>query len=856
MPRPSPSLQPACSDTFRGNKGSDLSKMGKDGSSGLRKMGKDAGTGLSKKDKVGKKLCKKKKLGGKKKKEKSFEKENKFTKKGKKQQKGNITENDYDDEYSGEEEMDDFLNLENFCKENNLGNISSDDDGIKHSDESMVYKNEDNEGEGKVIDIEYVENCLNSICKKARLNKVVKLLSIFSDALSLFTTDDVDDELHKIADSKEGNKEKKKKRTKKKKNKKKYIMNLDTSLFAIFNVLHNLDTIFYNCTNDEELSVNVCSIDSIRSKEMFSKESCNSKFLNNPSDSIYDLENIHNYKHIQIYKSLIKYFFHNVEAQIRKIKNTDICSGIIRVLKRKENLRWIISFNYGKIFLKRMGKFFIISKKNDVYFFLYILIQNMFQLLNEKKRIIFSNLSKVKREEEHEQIKKTYNMEKLIFEIYQNLFQTYLFHYGDIYNKYIIENCNHMHFKENCLIELFAYLSHDVAYTIAFRYVQLIIHKIREEFKIMYEEKKKNKNNEKCNNKGKQQRKNERENKEIRGNNNNAFDLKKFQLHSSYMMLLIKFLIRIIKQCNNLDVLTYGLTMLIIGILKTKINFMRYIPFNLQLINFLIRIMEDKKKFIPLFCYISSILNGLKSYKLVRHVSKKQAIRLTIENFDINTTLEIDEKLISDFSIAHQIYDKIYVILFDYIGLMANHISFPEFFFAIETYFKKYCIECGMYSFKSQIKDLIMHSKSTIDIILNKRKSLNIYSVKDCINHFESEELPLFTKRLLVMEKYENKYLTNMKARLSGLQNIKKGGNTYSGDSDDSGDGSDCGNSRKRGKVGKKKKDKKRKQGDQRISEQHSRTKKEKTGKEGAKVESKEDKLEVFSMSSEEDEME
>ncbi|CRG95111.1 conserved Plasmodium protein, unknown function [Plasmodium gallinaceum] len=635
--------------------------------------------------------------------------------------------------------------LEEFYNKNDLSDTSSNDSIKKYED--CILNNDDNENEAKLINIEYVNKYLNSINKKTRLNKLVKLLSFYKDALDLFNVDEVDSELPKIETP---NKiQKKKKKIKKKRNK--YSMNLDTSLFIVFNVLYNINTLFYNITNDGNLKMKIWKIESIKKNELFEDKQENIKNNNLSSDN-YDLENIYKYKNIQKYKPIIVYFFKTLLLKIKNLNNNDLLLGILKIIKNKEILRWIIIFSYGKQFLKKICKFFIISKNNDAYFFLFILIQNMFQLYNEKKRTIFNNLSKSEYEEENE-IKKTFDMEKTIFEIYQSFFQSYLIHYGTNYN---ITHLNHMNFKENCLIELFTYLSHDVAYIIAFRYIQIIIQKIREQFKTFYEEKKTNKKKD--------------DQKKV---SKNIMNLKKFHLHSSYMILLIRFLTKIINLCDNLDILTYGITILIISILKTKINNMKFIPINLQFINILIRIMENKKKYIPLFSYFSCILNGLKSYKHIRSVSKNQAVRMSIENFDINTSIEIDEKLINDFSIPHQIYDKIYVLLYDYIGLMANHVSFPEFFVVIESYLKKYYSECEIYVFKSRIKNLLVQAKSSIDIILNKRKNINIYNVHDKMTHFQNENFPLSSQRLIVLQNYENNYLKKIEARLSGINNIK-----------------------------------------------------------------------------------
>ncbi|SBT80022.1 nucleolar complex protein 2, putative [Plasmodium malariae] len=746
----------------------------------------------------------------------------------------------YTEEYT---EDDEIISLENFCKENEINDTSSGEDNLTNLGESILSNKRDNENEneegneeGKVIDMIYVSGHLNSINKNISLKKVVKLLTIFKDALNLFIVDEVQDELPKIADKKEAEKEKKKKKKKNFKNGKscrngrndkiKYAMDVDTSLFVIFNVVYNINEFFYNMANEADMGIKIWNIESIKNNELFEVEkntvrsssagrdinkkidgngskgnskSNNKSYSSNSSNS--ELGNMYSYKHIQKYRPFIVYFFNTLLQKIKKLNNDDVCSGIIKIIKRKEILRWIIIFSYGKIFLKKICKFFIITKKNDIYFFLYILIQNMFELYNEKKKIILNSLSKCEYDEEKE-IKKAFDVEKLIYAIYQNFLQTYLLHYG--HNYYNIIYWNFMNFKENCLIELFSYLSHDVAFTIAFRYIQIIIQKIREQFKVLHEERKSTKGKSTQEGGGKKRKKKKENEMDIevemgkvkgksnakartRGNKKDLIHLEEFHLHSSYMILLIRFLIKIIKVCDNLDNLTYGLTILIIAILKTKINHMKFIPFNLQLINFLIRIIEDKKKYIPLFSYFTCILNGLKSYKHIRSISKNQTVRLTIENFDINSSLQIDEKLIADFSIAHQIYDKIYVLLFDYIGLMVHHISFPEFFFAIESYLKKYYAECEIHLFKVKIKNLLVHAKSSIDIILNKRKNIDIYTVHDKINHFENEKFPLSNQRLIILKNYEDCYLTKIKGKLSGLQNIKNmnsAGNNQNGQYD------------------------------------------------------------------------
>lgn len=378
------------------------------------------------------------------------------------------------------------------------------------------------------------------------------------------------------------------------------------------------------------------------------------------------------------------------------------------------------------------------------------------------------NISKDKKEEED--IKKTYNMERIIYRIYQNFFQSYILHYGLYYND--ILQINHRNFKENCLLELFTYLSHDVAYTIVFRYIQIIIQKIREENNKTFRLEKNKKKDTDENNKKEKKYFNHENNK-----NKGILHLKNFHIHSNYMMLLIKLLTKIIKIYDNLHNLIYGVTILIISILKSKINHMKYIPINLQLITLLIRTMEHQKKYIPLFSYISCIINGLKSYKHIRTITKNQTIRNEIENFDINTSLEINESLLCDFQISHQIYDKIHIVLYDYLGLMVCHISFPEFFVAIESYFKKYYAECQIQTFKNKIKNLLTHAKNSIQIILNKRKNINIYNIYDQFMFFQKDNLPLYTQRQIVLENYENSYLNKIKAKLSGLQHIKNQNN-------------------------------------------------------------------------------
>ncbi|KYN97181.1 putative nucleolar complex protein 2, partial [Plasmodium gaboni] len=672
----------------------------------------------------------------------------------------------------------------------------------------------------KYINIEYVDSFLQSMNKKTRLNKVIKLLSMYRDALDFFIEDELkNDEMALIEKGVEnqGNdklmntKKQKKKKNKKKinKNKKKYAMNLDTSFFVVFNVLDNIDVMFYNIMNEGNLKMRVLDIEKIKSNEIFIEEEKGSKKKNKTNDNknndddnnknnddnnnlnenhhnnmedTYDLNNMVNYKHIKKYKPLIIYFFNNLAENMKKIKNNDIYRGILKILKKKEILRWVVILNYGKIFLKKICKLFVVSTNSDIYFFLYILIENIFQLYNERKKIIFMNLCNIKKDkEEEEDIKKTYNMERIIYQIYQNFFQSYILHYGLYYND--ILHINHRNFKENCLLELFTYLSHDVAYTIVFRYMQIIIQKIREQYNKTYTSEKKNKKKyiHENNNNNKKNKKEKKYLNDDDNNNNNKckgiLHLNNFHIHSSYMMLLIKLLSKIIKVYDNLHSLIYGVTLLIISILKTKINNMKYIPINLQLITILIRTMEDQKKYIPLFSYISSIINGLKSYKHIRTITKNQNIRNEIENFDINTSLEINENLLCDFQISHQVYDKIYVVLYDYLGLMVCHISFPEFFVAIESYFKKYYVECQIQTFKNKLKNLLTHAKNSIQIIINKRKNVNIYNIYDQFMFFQKDNLPLYTQRQIVLENYENSYLNKIKAKLSGLQHIKNKNN-------------------------------------------------------------------------------
>ncbi|SCM06034.1 nucleolar complex protein 2, putative [Plasmodium chabaudi chabaudi] len=774
----------------------------------------------------------------------SIGKEKKIKKKKKKQQKKNIDDDeeieDNDEENMEEMEYDDITELENFCKKYNIDNEdSSSDENMDNGNDELLLDEDVQDGE-RTIDIDYVYNFLESINKKVRLNKVVKLLSIFEDALNLYHIEEIDDGYSKMENNnekndninKEDNKTmKKKKHNKKRENNKKrnFRMNVDTSVYIIFNVLYNINNIFYNIMNDGNLNINIISLDDIKNNEIVESEFEKNEKDINKSDIIYDLENMSKYKNINRYKPCIIYFFNKIIIQLNKLKScNDIFLNILKIIKRKEILRWAVILNYGKIFLKRISNLFIFSKKSEIYFLLYILIQNMFQLYNERKRILFTNLTKSKYENENNQIKNTYDMEKLLYGIYQHIFQIYITHYGPKSDNII--NWNDIHFKENCLIELFTYLSHDVAYNIAFRYIQLIIQKIREEFKIVYDEK--------GNEKSKEKKKKFEQNKKTK-----YLYLEQLRLHTPQMIIILKFLMKITKQCDNLSILTYGLTTLIIGILKMKINNLRYLPLNLQLINFLIRIMEDKKKYIPLFSYLVCILNGLKNYKNNKNIPKDQKTRFLIENFDINSSIQIDDKLISDFSISYQIYDKIYVILFDYIGLIANHISFPEFFFAIENFLKKYYLECQVPTFKSQIKKLLTHAKTSIDIILNKRKYINIYTIHDKMTYFENEKLPLSTQRLSILENYENTYSEKIKAKLSGLENIKN---------DDTDDDSDLGKKQKT-KKNKKKKNKKNKKNKKKRDDNSDDN--ESGAKENGKLNalSKEDKVEEFSLSSEDE---
>ncbi|SBS95652.1 nucleolar complex protein 2, putative [Plasmodium ovale curtisi] len=534
---------------------------------------------------------------------------------------GNEDEEIEEDDEEEDMEYDDITELENFCKKYNIDNEdSSSDDNMDNANDELLLDEEGQSGE-KVIDIDFVHNFLESINKKVRLNKVVKLLAIFEDALNLYHIEEIDDGYSKMENKNEKNDNinnednktmKKNKRNKKGENNKKrnFRMNVDTSVYIIFNVLYNINNIFYNIMNDGNLNINMISLDDIKNNKIVESEFEKNEKDMNKSDIIYDLENMSKYKHINRYRPCIIYFFNKIIIQLNKLKNcNDIFLSILKIIKRKEILRWAVILNYGKKFLKKISHLFICSKKSEIYFLLYILIQNMFQLYNERKRIIFTNLTKTKYEDEHNQIKNTYDMEKLLYGIYQHIFQIYVTHYGPKSDN--ILNWNDIHFKENCLVELFTYLSHDVAYNIAFRYVQLIIQKIREEFKVVYDEK--------GNEKSKEKKKKFEQNKKTK-----YLYLEQLRLHTPQMIIILKFLMKITKQCDNLSILTYGLTTLIIGILKMKINNMRYLPFNLQLINFLIRIMEDKKKYIPLFSYLVCILNGLKNYKNNKNVPKNQ----------------------------------------------------------------------------------------------------------------------------------------------------------------------------------------------------------------------------------------
>ncbi|ETB62699.1 hypothetical protein YYC_00392 [Plasmodium yoelii 17X] len=759
---------------------------------------------------------------------------------------------DEDEIEEGEEmECDDITELEKFCKKYNIDNEnSSSDEDMENQNDKLLLGDEDEKNGERIIDINYVHNFLESINKKVRLNKVVKLLAIFEDALNLYHIEEIDDEYSKKGTNNnneqndDGNNEenktmKKKKRNKKGDNNKKinFRMNVDTSIYIIFNVLYNINNIFYNIMNDGNLNINIISINDIKDNKIVESEYEKNEKDMNKSDIIYDLENMNKYKNINRYKPCIIFFFNKIIVQLNKLKScNDIFLSILKIIKRKEILRWAVILKYGKTFLKKISYLFIFSKKSEIYFLLYILIQNMFQLYNERKRILFTNLSKTKYEDENIQIKNTYYMEKLLYGIYQHIFLTYLIHYGSKLDNII--NWNDIHFKENCLVELFTYLSHDVAYNIAFRYIQLIIQKIREEFKIIYDEK--------GNDKSK-----ENKNKLEKNNKSKYLYLEKLRLHTPQMIIILKFLMRVTKQCDNLNILTYGLTTLIIGILKMKINNMRYLPFNLQLINFLIRIMEDKKKYIPLFSYLACILNGLKNYKNNKNnknILKDQKTRLLIENFDINSNIQIDEKLISDFSISYQIYDKIYVILFDYIGLIVNHISFPEFFFAIENFLKKYYIECQVPTFKSQIKKLLTHAKNSIDFILNKRKYINIYTIHDKMTYFENEKLPLSIQRRIILENYENSYSEKIKAKLSGIENIKNAG------SDDD-DNTDLESKHKEKKSKKNKKNKNKNKKDKKKTNNNNDDNNDPGVKENGNLNAlpKEDKVEEFSLSSEDE---
>ncbi|KMZ98322.1 hypothetical protein PVNG_03463 [Plasmodium vivax North Korean] len=817
----------------------------------------------------------------------------------------------------------DLASLENFCRENDLSEPSSED----HQAVDVADK-DDHEQEGKPIDMAYVEAYLNSVSKKTRLSKVVKLLSMFRDALNMFVDDEVEDGMPgkgEVADeADQGEKQKKgskggKKRGSKRgtkggdnRSKTKYSMDVDTSIFTVFNVLYNVDALFYNITNEGSRALRVWKLESIKNNEMYQEESsphggstpqgdttpqegttpqdCNLEGAKNAEtpQSLHILQSMPNYKHLEKYKLLIVHFFKQLLARLQKLSNSDVCTGVIKILKKKNILRWIVILNMGKIFLKKICTMFILSKKNDVYFFLFLLIQNMVQLYNEKKKIIYNNSVGSLKHKEKEEIKKTYQLEKLLFEVYQNLMQRYLIHYGSNYQN--VSLLNHMKFKENCLIELFTLLSHDVAYTITFRYIQTVMQKIREGFKVTYEDGKKgdlHTGDEQL--KGRSHKAAKKKNTQAGKKKNapkvNLIDFKTFHLHSSYMMLLLRFLIKIIKLCHNLDVLTYGLTVLIIAILKTKINNMKYIPVNLQLIHMLIRIMEDKKKYIPLFSYFTCILNGLKSYQHVRTISKNQQIRLTIEDFDINTSLEIDEKLISDFSIAHQVYEKVYVLLCDYVGLMVHHISFPEFFFAIDSFLKKYFSECKVHAFKMKIKNLLVLAKNSIEIIQKKRKNRNIYTMHDKMNFFGNDILPLSGHRLAVLESYENACLVKLKARISGLENIKHSSDGEDEEEDEEEDdreddlGDDpeerpskrCAKKRKRedqraaNRSGSKEDNNKKKKKSKKSEKGEKREKGEKNNNSSgsgnnddgptsaAEGPSREDKVEVFSMSSEDE---
>lgn len=715
------------------------------------------------------------------------------------------------------------IDFQNFLKEHNIVVSSSEEENESEAETVENENLEEKKGdafeekisgkhkEDKLI-LQRVMKLLTTMGENVSMGPFLKLMRYYKNALEHFVIEPPDGGMPEKVQE-ENNKKKRKK--KKPRTKNALSMHTDTALFIIFNVIYNIDSIFYNLTNGTRTHVKmkIWSVESIKEKEIFeeteeedeekekekgtedqkkkeqyretsktNKELTKKAFLaekeketkknSGIQDRKFDIRNIEKSPNFKRYNLLIQSFFYILGSKLKYIGENELLDGIFKLLRRNI-LRWLIPNRLGVYFLSKFINRFIVSKKKETYFLIFVTIRNLFSLYNEKRETLCSVCPSGSKEDVENHEKHIYLYEKDIFGMYQQIFRLYLLHYGKYYS---VHNIRHISFKENCLSELFTFLPNDIKYFFVFRYIQLIIQKIRASYKIFIMEPSKSGDKENKEKKGKKDataRAGGKEKECI-----NFFNMKQFHLRSSYMILLLHFLTKMVTTCDHLSVLSCGMTTIIIVLLKMSLQCMKYVPYNLQIINVLIRLMENKKKYIPLFSYFTCILNGLQKYSIARASSRKKFDVKKLEQFDVNISVEIDESILNEFAVLHQIYDKIYVLLYDYIGLMAQSVSFPEFFILIDAYFKNYISTCKVSHFRTNIKKLLADAKSSIKMITHERKNVNIYAVNDTIRHLENGDFPLVKERVKVLQNYENMNVKKIEATLLGFDSVKNGDET------------------------------------------------------------------------------
>ena len=172
-----------------------------------------------------------------------------------------------------------------------------------------------------------------------------------------------------------------------------------------------------------------------------------------------------------------------------------------------------------------------------------------------------------------------------------------------------------------------------------------------------------------------------------------------------------------------LEPLIYPLVQLITGAIRLVYTQTAYYPFRFHLCRRLIQLSAATGKFVPILPYYLDILSGYNFGKKTAKVSMKP--------MDFSCIVKCSKAQLLENGLKDTIINEIYGGILECLHYSSNKIAFPELIVPALVQMRGFLKKCRIPNYTKKIKQLLDKTNENVQFVLEKRKKVNDFGVRD-----------------------------------------------------------------------------------------------------------------------------